>query len=294
MIPRAVRDYVTEMAAAYPSVFRTVLRASSYFLPNYWIFNQLVQQCGGTVITKARLGNGMPVLALMGDLVSCDISRSGFHEPEVVDLIRSQLTPNTVFFDIGSHIGQYTLLAAHCVVEVHSFEPNPAIFQLLSANVSSNKLSNVRLNNCAVTDFEGEADFHLANVSNTGQSTLLPAAACAKKCRVRCLSLDYYLRTNNVDLKGRKVLAKIDVEGAELGVVRGASLLLAARPTVLFEILPTTPEQDVRELLSMFAVAGYKLHGVGSHHRLLPLTDENRSAYSNVLAIPPVDPSHVV
>lgn len=287
MIPRAIRDYVAELAAAHPAMFRRLLQASAHFAPNYWIFNTIIQQCGGAFITTTRLGNGMQMRALMGDMVSCHISRFGFYEPELVDLIKSLLTRDTMFFDIGAHIGQHTLLAAGFAAEVHSFEPNPAIFRLLSTNVASNNLSNVRLNNFALADFEGDANLHLSNSSNTGHSSLLlDTSSSTETCRIRCQSLDAYLREANVDLAGRKVLVKVDVEGAELSVFRGASLLLEARPTVIFEVLPTTSESDVRELLNMFASTGYVLHAIGSHRRLLPLTQENRSAYSNVLATP--------
>lgn len=278
-----VADYVVKAAGACPGLSRGLLRVLSPALPNRWIFNRIIQRCGGTFVTRARLGNGMHVRVLLGDMVGCHIWASGFYEPHLVRLVQSYLTPDTVFFDVGAHVGQYTLLSAPLVAEVHSFEPTPTTFKLLKANVESNRLGNVQANQCAVSDYDGTAELYLADAGNVGKNSLLGFPDSMNRCTVPCVSLDHYLLSRNIDIAGRPVLVKIDVEGAELRVLRGASDLLATRPVVLFEVLPTANEAD--QIFDLFTNHGFQLFAA-TGDRILPLHQTIRADYSNVLAVP--------
>jgi FkbM family methyltransferase len=136
---------------------------------------------------------------LLGDMVGCHIWESGFYEPHIVRLIKQYLTPDTVFFDIGSHVGQYTLMAAPLVAEVHSFEPTPTTFGLLKANVDSNNLHNVQVNQRAVSDREGITEFYVAKSANVGENSLIGCPDSAARITVQCVSLDGYLRERKLN-----------------------------------------------------------------------------------------------
>src|SRR5215470_17031971 len=88
----------------------------------------------------------------------------GFSEPETAALILKFLKPGMVFLDLGAHVGEYSLLAAHAVGsigEVHAFEANPEIFDLLLYNLRLNDLGNVFSHNSAVSDWDGEMEFEI-------------------------------------------------------------------------------------------------------------------------------------
>ena len=133
--------------------------------------------------------------------------------------------PGMVFFDLGAHIGEYTLLASRLVTDtgqVHAFEPDPDIFKLLQENVARNKLGNVKLNCCAVSDADGEADFIIcadpASSSIIQNSGLQPGPALKQIASVPTRCLDSYHRESEC----RPNIVKADVEGAELLVLEGA------------------------------------------------------------------------
>jgi FkbM family methyltransferase len=162
----------------------------------------------------------------------------GFSEPDTAALVRAYLKPGMVFVDVGAHIGEYALLAARCVGrtgEVHAFEPNPRVFEVLVENVRLNGLDQIVARPWAVSSEEGDVDFDLD--PEAALSALASRASSTNRARhverVPAVTLDGYLGGRRADL------IKIDVEGAELLVVRGGRSLLARpaaeAPVLIFE-----------------------------------------------------------
>lgn len=164
-------------------------------------------------------------------------------EPITINFVLGLLKEGMVFWDIGAHIGEYTLLAAKAVGDggqVHSFEPHPEIFDILQRNVQMNMLRNVILNNIAVTDRQGELDFEIftePSISRLRATGPTHSEDPKITIKVDAVSLDKYTI-------GRKKpdLIKIDVEGAEIFVLRGMRKLLERQPddvpTLIFEFNP--------------------------------------------------------
>jgi|SRR5437899_4522421 len=162
----------------------------------------------------------------------------GFSEPDTAALVRAYLKPGMVFVDVGAHIGEYALLAAQRVGrtgEVHAFEPNPLVFAVLAENVRLNGLDQIVMRPWAVSSAEGDVAFDLH--PEPALSALASGAASTDRARhverVPAVTLDGYLAGRRADL------IKIDVEGAELLVVRGGRSLLARpaaeAPVLIFE-----------------------------------------------------------
>jgi FkbM family methyltransferase len=169
----------------------------------------------------------------------------GFSEPETADFVLRFLKPGMVFLDIGAHIGEYTLLGAQAVGpkgQVHAFEPNPEIFRFLCENVKSNSLSNVTLNNLAISDVDGETEFEVCDEPSLCS---LKSSAGPKEQRkvlesivVRSIPLDKYWVGYETPID----LVKIDIEGAEMLAFVGSKRLLKSpdpdRPVWIFEYAP--------------------------------------------------------
>jgi len=173
-------------------------------------------------------------------------------------MIRRVLDQGEIFWDIGANIGYFTLLAAAALQQsgrVIAFEPGQVAYTRLVDNIGLNPFRNITTFNLAVTDQEGEATLHLAAETADGCASLYgagPGVTAREICRT--VSLDGFAPSHG--LPGPDFI-KIDVEGAELFVLRGAREMLAAsRPLVLVELKAETlaasgtNKHEIQELLA--------------------------------------------
>jgi FkbM family methyltransferase len=164
----------------------------------------------------------------------------GFYDCEAVELeiLDAILAPGMCFIDVGCNLGFYTLLASRKVGfggQVHSFEPSPRQHNHCLVNLQINGLKNVCLNQCALFDNCDERDLFLGSEYNEGINSLGVAHCKSRTCKVQCMTLDHYCQVRTLETV--EVL-KIDVEGAEMHVLRGAQILFKRRPprVVLVEL----------------------------------------------------------
>lgn len=105
---------------------------------------------------KAKLIWGKELLVNIDDIFNIILYLYGI--PPYIDLRSTKfylknLKNSDVFYDIGANYGYYTALASEICNEVHSFEPNPYIFNILKESFNKD---NIYLNNLAVSDKKGE------------------------------------------------------------------------------------------------------------------------------------------
>jgi len=144
-------------------------------------------------------------------------------EPELSKFILNSVTSDTVFVDVGANFGYFTCLAASRIGrdgkgKVISIEPNPAMERLLQKNCRINwSLSPIDIHECAMGERAGSV--HLVvpqgRAANAAIVTRL-ANAGEERLSVAAQSLDDLLEGAAVDL------IKVDVEGFETAVLRGA------------------------------------------------------------------------
>ena len=146
---------------------------------------------------------------------------AGLHEAEDMAFCLHALRPDDLFMDVGANIGSSTVLAAGAVgARVVALEPSAEARAALTANVALNRLEKrVRIQAVAAGDAEGEVRLSMGrgpmnralDVGEDGPSETVP------------------LRRLDAILDGRvPTLLKIDVEGHEAEVLRGASATLAS------------------------------------------------------------------
>lgn len=157
-----------------------------------------------------------------------------------------------VVYDVGAWEGVLTLFFARSVGrqgQVVAFEPNPRSAARLRENVGLNGLPNVRLFELALGAAEGKAWLHLPHgVAAWGHLTEAPADLAV---RVRTLDLI----VAEAELPPPDFI-KIDVEGAELGVLRGAhETIRQYAPSLLVEVHPQTDRVALWTLLSALGYA---------------------------------------
>jgi FkbM family methyltransferase len=258
----------------------------------HWLLVSLAQERGARLPFYTRLANGMPMQVFWGDYAGMKIHRQGYYERETVTLVQRLLQPGMVFVDAGAHCGQYTLIAGSAVGRdgrVYSFEPDPETFSVLAANVRENKATNVVLNKLALTERDGQATLYMGDARNIGANSLVPAIGYSgRQIEINCTRLDSYLSV----VEARPVdLMKIDVEGAEISLLRGAEGLLwgEKRPMLIVEFndfVQAEQGQSCRELADLLISLGYSLYRIGPELGLGKYATEDTSVYFNVLAAP--------
>jgi FkbM family methyltransferase len=162
----------------------------------------------------------------------------GVNEWAVQEWLAGNLYPGDVVYDVGANVGFFTVLVARLVGKdghVYAFEPVPDNIAAVQHNLGLNKMTQVTVLQQAVSDEVGEGKLLLAHYSGGATLDKVGAPPDLKgELLVPLTTLDAlteqpdYLQPN---------LVKIDVEGAEINVLRGMTWLLKnAKPTLLYEI----------------------------------------------------------
>lgn len=174
-------------------------------------------------------------------------------DPEL-EFVRTVLKPGQVFVDAGAYHGWYAITASRIVGDlgrVLAFEPNPDAYALLVCNIALSGCPNVWTVEAALTDSEGDGLLYQGPVDG-GSSGLAPMEGWRGQAKVALRRLDSVL----AELGIRRVdMMKVDVQGAEASLLRGAmGMLQAWRPIIIFEIdataaremgVPTTEAWDL-------------------------------------------------
>ena len=192
------------------------------------------------------------------------IRRHATWEADVVRLLTDEVRAGMTVADVGANVGFHTVVLARLVGEqgrVHAFEPLPATVELLRANLWRQRCDNATVHAVAVSDRAGIA--HIAPDPH-GRSG---AALAAEGEEVEAARLDDLLDGVPLDL------LKVDVEGAEPLVLRGAGRVLSASPRLL-AIVEFRPERHLdgstpEEVLALYQGLGFRLqllHADGSTH----------------------------
>jgi FkbM family methyltransferase len=169
--------------------------------------------------------------------VGFDIFINGEYEPEIQELIYRLLPANGCFLDLGANIGSIIVPAAKRRPDIKSVavEAAPWIFNYLAKNISKNSLSNVHLvNNALFDEDDKELDFFSPH-DKYGKGSLSPVFT-KEGVKVKTIKIDTLVK--NLGLT-KVDLVKIDVEGFEYFVFKGAERLLSGQdaPVIIFEFV---------------------------------------------------------
>jgi FkbM family methyltransferase len=182
----------------------------------------------------------------------------GSYEPDVQRALTAHAGPGDVAFDVGAHLGFFTLLLSRRVGasgRVVAVEPDPFMADQLQTNLDLNQAGNVVTVRAAVSSSPGELHFSPGAGGGTGH------VAAHGPLAVEATTLD--------DLSNRfgpPRVVKVDVEGGELEVLRGGTETLTHhRPALLLEIHEPEDEEAAGSLLSLL---GYQIRRLRPDPRL--------------------------
>jgi FkbM family methyltransferase len=162
------------------------------------------------------------------------------YEPRVFDYLKKRIQPGDVVFDVGAHVGLFTVLLARWVGpsgHVFAFEPTPVTRAALTDHLNLNEVAN-RVTVCplAVSDKEGKSFVY--TVSNSPENTLSPVHGRLTNARaipIEMTTIDAFCASGKICPN----LIKIDIEGFELHALRGSKqTLIKHRPVIVVETHP--------------------------------------------------------
>jgi FkbM family methyltransferase len=191
--------------------------------------------------TVRRLRNSGPEIELLpGQFGSLVTWLFGIDEPREVAWFRRLVRPGGVVIDVGANIGQYTLIAAQLAGpsgRVFSFEPDPVNAAALQRSIERNGFGDlIELLRVAVAGRSGEAAFEVQSDRTRSRLCANGPGVRPEATLVRTLALDNFVDERGLD---RLDFLKIDVEGADLDVLRGAERALRRlQPAVMVEYEP--------------------------------------------------------
>lgn len=153
--------------------------------------------------------------------------------------------------DVGANTGFYALIAGRCGRRVLALEPVPEVRDILARNVRANRLTGaIKISASAASDRRGRATLYMPDASHglieTSSSLNAEFQTHASTIEVDVALLDELLPA------GQKVgVVKIDAEGHEASVIRGAARTIERdRPVLFVEVLPRAEMGYLTDLLT--------------------------------------------
>ncbi len=206
-----------------------------------------------------HMAAGAPPLAVFAfDYIGMQVSLQGRFEQEELAVLADFLAPlrdrfaGATALDIGANIGNHSLFFAGMFARLHGFEPNPRTFALLQANAALR--DNITVHNVGLGEADGTLTLHFDPL-NVGEASLVPGSGSGSAVAVPIKQLDDVAET----IDGPVAFIKIDVEGFEPQVLRGAGGLLARdRPVIAFEQNPAAFAGGRSETADLLAAHGYR------------------------------------
>ena len=185
----------------------------------------------------------------------------GYEKPQLQFMLKAAREYGfETFIDVGANFGLYSCILgkSDMIKSCHSFECDPRNLYHLYGHIRMNNLfSKVQVHPIAAGDEKGTMILHLGPENSTGRSSLTHVQSADNDHEVLMDEVDAV-----VDLKGEKILIKIDVEGFEVNVLKGMKTLLAENQCLIqVEILNSEESQDAQKLLDD---TGFKhIHTIG-------------------------------
>jgi len=178
----------------------------------------------------------------------------GDYEPEKTQAIEHVVRPGDVVFDIGAHVGYYTVLMAQIVGDagqVIAFEPRKINRDFLKRHLKVNRCANVTVREACVGEKTGPARLETRVGTGTGH------VSAQGNVPVAMVALDDLVAQGELPLPD---FIKMDVEGNELGGLTGATNVIeTARPRM---IIATHGDDLVAGCQAFLTQRGYTLEEI--------------------------------
>lgn len=192
---------------------------------------------------------------------SLHLSINGTYGEIDTNIFKNHIRKGNFVVDVGANIGYFSLIFAKLVNmegQVFAFEPEPQNFELLKKNFSINNYQNIVCERKAVSDKNGNLRLYLSESS--GKHSIFRNNAHKNSINVECIKLDDYFEEKK--LIDKIDFVKIDVEGAELQVLKGMKSIISKNENlkIYTEYVPSFIEQSgskPKEIFDLLSNEGF-------------------------------------
>jgi FkbM family methyltransferase len=199
------------------------------------------------------------------DTYYADFNKVGAYNDDVTGYLKSTISDNWVCIDAGANIGLTSIFMVTCGenVSVLAFEPSPVTVRHLINNLNQNDIYNVTVAPVGLGEERGFVKFidmpNFGAGSHVKAASNHPGALGVDSIAIKIETLDNFLSNTNL---ARLDLLKIDTEGYELNVLRGAiNSIKKFRPLIIIEfntwfmrvVQNVDPQHVLMELFNLFS-----------------------------------------
>lgn len=244
------------------------------------------------MITRAQLSHGIVMDLDISEFVQSHLYLFGSYELPTVRFIRHHVRAGMTLIDVGAQIGYLTLemsKAGGNDVTLYSFEPEPRNISRFSTNLALNNVHNVTIVDKAVSDHDGQIRLFMSSDNNAGTHSTIASGpfVSSEYIEIPCIRLDTFVRANAVS---RVDLIKIDVEGGELEVLKGAEETLRRfRPVLIVEMSSSIQQSrgfSVTQFKQMLNDWGYSAFSINTDGSLCPTVITQDHEMENIVFLP--------
>jgi FkbM family methyltransferase len=222
------------------------------------------------------------------DMIQATIIHFGAWEPRLSRLFERLIKPGDTVVDVGANVGYYSMLFAKLVGpsgRVVAIEALPKLAEVVKSHARQNHLENIRVVNVAASDCAGEVTLYEAPATNIGMTTVRADRGFPPTAKVRALPLTDILTAQEL---AAVALIKIDIEGAEIPVVRHLLDHLDGfrhAPAIVVEA-SIAENPDWKELFDRFTDAGFKAFDIHNDYDWMTLLDDRHQSPTRLSALP--------
>ncbi len=185
----------------------------------------------GKVVVKTNFGFKIQIDPTFDKNIENVIYQRGVYELGTLTVLQSLLKQGDVFVDVGANIGFLSLAGAYKVGKegkVYAFEPVPDTFEMLKINKTINQFAQIKLTQVALGNKEKEETIYSETENRGGASIINHTSKKGIKIKVK--------RLDDINIIEKINIIKIDVEGFEFEVLKGAEKTIKKdKPVLIIE-----------------------------------------------------------
>ena len=228
---------------------------------------------------RINLPWGTPIEVNINETIGRCLFTQGIYDLSISEIIFRITEPGDLCVDAGANIGYISnLMSYKCGHQgkVFAFEPHPAIYKQLISNIGLLKQRNIQSMNTALSDKKGQAKLFIPTVFAINQGTARIIHSDTQNDQADLIEVAMERLDDILDIQPIKLL-KIDVEGYELNVLKGAEKLLKEKCIrfIIYEDDTKYPGK-VSDYLEDF---GFKIYKIGKTFRGPVLTNPQDNSY---------------